>query len=107
SIPEVELVARHAPGSPMAFMHPVKSRAAIAAAYFDHGVKTFALDTHEELAKILEATGGADDLSLMVRLAVAAEGAAYSLAGKFGVEPHEASALLLAARRATQDRMGV
>jgi ornithine decarboxylase len=107
SIPEVELVAAHAPGARMAFMHPVKSRAAIRAAYFDHGVKTFALDTHEELAKILEATGYADDLALMVRLAVSADGAAYSLSGKFGVEPYEATSLLLAARRATQDRMGV
>jgi ornithine decarboxylase len=107
SVPEIELVGRHAPGARMAFMHPVKSRAAIAAAYFDHGVKTFALDTHEELAKILEATGGADDLSLIVRLAVSADGAAYSLAGKFGCEAHEATSLLLAARRATQDRMGV
>jgi ornithine decarboxylase len=107
SIPEIELVAKFAPGSRMAFMHPVKSRRAIAAAYHDHGVKTFALDTHEELAKILEATGGATDLTLIVRLAVSADGAAYSLSGKFGVETHEASALLLATRRATKARMGV
>src|ERR1700760_2050902 len=107
SIPEIELVAQFAPGSRMAFMHPVKSRAAIAAAYFDHGVRTFALDTHEELAKILEATGEADDLTLIVRLGVQAEGATYSLSGKFGVDLHDAPALLLAARRATQDRMGV
>jgi ornithine decarboxylase len=107
SIPEIELVAQHAPGSRMAFMHPVKSRVAIAAAYFDHGVRTFSLDTHEELQKILEATGGADDLSLMVRLGVQTEGATYSLSGKFGVALHDAPSLLLAARRATQDRMGV
>ena len=107
SIPEIELVAQHAPGSRMAFMHPVKSRRAISTAYFDHGVRTFALDTHEELAKILDATGHARDLNLMVRLGVAAEGAAYSLSGKFGVDPHEAPELLLAARRATQDLMGV
>ena len=107
SIPEIEIVGRHAPGSRMAFMHPVKSRAAIATAYRDHGVTIFALDTHEELAKILEATGGAQDLTLIVRLAVSAEGAAYSLSGKFGVETHEAAALLLAARSATQGRMGV
>ena len=107
SIPEIELVARHAPGARMAFMHPVKSRAAITAAWRDHGVTTFALDTQEELTKILEATDGAEDLTLIVRLAVSAEGAAYSLSGKFGVEAHEASALLLATRRATQGRMGV
>ena len=107
SIPEIELVAQHAPGSRMAFMHPVKSRAAISAAYFDHQVKTFVLDSHEELAKIIDATGGAQDLNLIVRLAVQADGAQYSLAGKFGVEAHEAPALLLAARRATQELMGV
>ena len=107
SVPEIELVAQFAPGSRMAFMHPVKSRAAIAAAYFDHGVRTFALDTHEELAKILAATGDAKDLNLIVRLGVEAEGATYSLSGKFGVDQHQAPGLLLAARRATQDLMGV
>ena len=107
SIPEIELVAQFAPGARMAFMHPVKSRRAIADAYLKHGVTTFALDTHEELAKILEATEGATDLTLIVRLAVSAEGAAYSLSGKFGVETHESASLLLATRRATQGRMGV
>jgi ornithine decarboxylase len=107
SIPEIELVAAHAPGARLAFMHPVKSRSAIKRAYEDFGVRTFAFDTHEELTKILEATGGARDLTLMVRLAVSAVGAAYSLSGKFGVETHEASALLLAGRRATQGRLGV
>ncbi len=107
SIPEIELVAAHAPGARMAFMHPVKSRRAIAAAYHDHGVRTFSLDTHEELAKIIDATGGAKDLNLIVRLAAQSEGAMYALSGKFGVEAHAAPALLLAARQATQDLMGV
>jgi ornithine decarboxylase len=107
SMPEIELVAEHAPGARMAFMHPVKSRAAIARAYHEFGVKTFALDTHEELAKILEATGGARDLNLIVRLAVSTEGAAYTLSGKFGVSPDQAPSLLLAARQATEELMGV
>jgi ornithine decarboxylase len=107
SVPEIELVAEHAPGSRMAFMHPVKSRKAIAQAYFDHGVRTFSLDCQEELTKILEATGGAKDLNLIVRMAVQGEGSMYALTGKFGVESHAAPALLLSARRATQDLMGV
>ncbi len=107
SIPEIELVAEHAPGARMAFMHPVKSRRAISAAYFDHGVRTFALDSHDELAKILDATGQATDLTLMVRMAVSTDGATYPLAGKFGVDAHAAPELLLAARRATEDLMGV
>lgn len=107
SIPEIELVRRFAPHARLAFMHPVKSRVAIASAYFDHGVRIFSLDSHEELAKILDATGGAKDLTLIVRIAVPSEGSAYALSGKFGVEPDAAPALLLAARRATQDLMGI
>ena len=107
SVPEIQLVSEHAPGARMAFMHPVKSRRAITEAYFDHGVRTFSLDTHEELAKIIDATGGAKDLNLIVRMAVQGEGSLYALSGKFGVEAHAAPALLLAARRATQDLMGV
>ena len=107
SIREIELAREHAPGARLAFMHPVKSRRAIASAYFDHGVRIFALDSHEELDKILECTGRASDLTLMVRLAVDAPGAAYALSGKFGVDPVHAPELLLAARRATGDLMGV
>ncbi len=107
SVPEIELVATHAPGARMAFMHPVKNRAAIACAYFDHGVRTFAFDTAEELDKILDATGQAKDLNLIVRLGVEASGAAYSLSGKFGVDAVHAPPLLLAARRATDQLMGV
>lgn len=107
SIPEIELVRSIAPTARLAFMHPVKSRAAISAAYFDHGVRTFALDTHEELEKILDATGRAKDLNLIVRMAVATDGAAYSLSGKFGVPAEQAPSLLLAARQATEELMGV
>ena len=107
SIPEIELVAQHAPGAKMAFMHPVKSRAAISKAYFDYGVRTFSLDCHDELAKILDATGHARDLDLIVRLGVQTDGAAYSLSGKFGVPIDEAPALLLSARRTTEAMMGV
>ena len=107
SLAEVELVTANAPGARMAFMHPVKSRAAIAGAYFDHGVRTFSLDSHEELAKILAATGGAKDLNLIVRLAVEAPGAAYTLNGKFGVSDFDAPDLLRAARQATSELMGV
>ncbi len=107
SIPEIELVHAVAPKATMAFMHPVKSRAAITKAYFDYGVRTFALDCHEELAKILDATGNAKDLNLIVRMAVHAEGAQYSLTSKFGVSLDQAPSLLMATRRATSGLMGV
>ncbi|HUH23064.1 MAG TPA: type III PLP-dependent enzyme [Brevundimonas sp.] len=108
SLAEIELVRSVTPNARLAFMHPVKSRGAIRAAYADHGVRTFVLDSHDELQKIIEATDNADDLNLIVRMAVSADGAAYSLSGKFGVSPDQAPALLLAVRQAVQDGlMGV
>ena len=108
SLAEIELVRSVSADARLAFMHPVKSRSAITKAYFDHGVRTFSLDCVEELNKILDATGGADDLNLVVRMAVSADGAAYTLSGKFGVSPDQAPALLLATRQAVKDGlMGV
>ncbi|WP_374275899.1 type III PLP-dependent enzyme [Brevundimonas sp.] len=108
SLAEIELVRSVSADARLAFMHPVKSRQAITRAYFEHGVRTFSLDSHDELQKILDATGNARDLNLIVRMAVSADGAAYTLSGKFGVSPDAAPALLLAVRRAVQDGlMGV
>ena len=108
SIAEVELVRSVSADARLAFMHPVKSRGAITRAYFEFGVRTFSLDSHDELQKIIDATGGAADLNLLVRMAVSADGAAYSLSGKFGVSPDQAPSLLLATRQAVVDGlMGV
>jgi ornithine decarboxylase len=108
SLAEIELVRSVSADARLAFMHPVKSRSAITRAYFDHGVRTFSLDCEEELQKILDATGGADDLNLIVRMAVSADGAAYTLSGKFGVSADQAPSLLLSTRRAVKDGlMGV
>ncbi|MCF8505160.1 MAG: type III PLP-dependent enzyme [Caulobacter sp.] len=108
SLREIELVRSVSPDARLAFMHPVKSRAAITQAYFDHGVRTFSLDCQDELDKILDSTGKATDLNLIVRMAVSADGAAYTLSGKFGVTPDQAPSLLLATRQAVKDGlMGV
>ena len=104
---EVELVASRYPGAQIAFMHPVKSRRAIARAYREFGVKTFAIDSEDELEKILAETGGAKDLTLVVRFAVSGDGAAYPLARKFGVTEEEAPGLLRRARQATEEMLGV
>jgi ornithine decarboxylase len=98
SLPEVALVSRVLPESRIHFMHPVKSRPAIAAAYAAHGVRDFVLDSADELAKILQETGRAGDLGLVVRLALPAGTARYDLSGKFGAWPEEAVGLLRAAR---------
>ncbi|HCK82966.1 MAG TPA: decarboxylase [Hyphomonadaceae bacterium] len=104
---EVELVASRYPEARIAFMHPVKSRRAIARAFHEFGVKTFALDSEDELEKILTETGGAKDLTLMVRFAVSGEGSAYPLARKFGASEQEAPALLRRARSVSEEMLGV
>ncbi len=106
SIAEVRLVARTLPEATLCFMHPVKAEEAIEEAYFTHGVRTFSLDSLEELEKIVRATGGATDLTLCVRLRVSSEHSKLSLASKFGAAPGETKALLFAARQAA-DALGI
>jgi ornithine decarboxylase len=106
SLGEVRLVAETLPGATLCFMHPVKAEEAIAEAYFEHGVRTFSLDTLDELEKIIRATRGAADLNLLVRLRVSSDHAKLSLAAKFGAEPQEVRALLFAARQAA-DGLGI
>jgi ornithine decarboxylase len=103
---EIELVATRFPNSDICFMHPVKSRTAIADAYRKHGVRTFSLDSFDELAKINQATDNAADLTLLLRLAVPNVHAAYALGHKFGIPLEQAPALLRAARSSAQ-RLGV
>ncbi|HKX79073.1 MAG TPA: type III PLP-dependent enzyme [Novosphingobium sp.] len=104
SIAEVRLVRGVLPEATLCFMHPVKTASAIAEAYFEHGVRTFSLDTHEELAKIVAATTNeagerAADLRLCVRLRVSSEYAELSLASKFGIDLADAAPLLQATRQ--------
>jgi len=98
SAAEVRLVRQMFPKAQIHFMHPVKSRPAIREAYERHAVRDFVLDSAEELEKILQETGGAADLGLVVRLAMPKGGAVYDLSGKFGAPLEEAVALLRAAR---------
>ena len=107
SLVEAELVfARFGTRVTQHFMHPVKSREAIAKAYYYYGIRHFSLDSFEELEKILSVTENAPDLSLSVRLKVANDKAAYSLGGKFGVSMAEAPALLRATRSAAH-KLGI
>jgi ornithine decarboxylase len=110
SIAEVRLVAEALPGAVLCFMHPVKAEEAIKEAYFTYGVRTFSLDTEEELDKIIRATatGGVapTDLNLLVRIRVSSEHSKLSLAAKFGADPAEMKALMMAARQAA-DALGI
>ena len=98
SLPELE-DASTIPQATLHYMHPVKSRQAIRRAYFEFGVRCFALDTEDELDKILAETGSPDDLELFVRLTVPARNSSIPLERKFGVEGEAATALLMRTRQ--------
>jgi ornithine decarboxylase len=110
SIAEIRLVRETLPDAVICFMHPVKAEEAIIEAYFEHNVRTFSLDTVEELDKIVRATSSdgaaATDLNLLVRIRVSSEHAKLSLASKFGADPRDISTLLFAARQAA-DALGM
>ena len=88
-----QVAALDAPGRSY-FMNPVKRRRDIAAAYHDHGIRHFVADHPGEIDKIRAETGGAKDITLLIRLTTAHGAAVYDLGGKFGVGVEAAADLL-------------
>ena len=94
SVEEIKTIKQLNPNLHCSYMHTVKSRESISEAYFKYGIKTFALDTKDELVKIIESTSNAKDLELFVRVAVSNEHAEIDLSKKFGALNSEAAGLL-------------
>jgi ornithine decarboxylase len=94
SINEILLIKKLKPDAHIYYMHTVKSRNNISEAYFNLGIRDFALDTKDELIKILEATNHAKDLTLYIRIAISNEHAEIDLSRKFGAPSSEALGLV-------------
>jgi len=94
SIKEIKDIKKISPTAKCSYMHTVKSREDINEAYFKYGVKTFSLDSKDELIKIIESTNHAKDLELFVRVFVSNEHAEVDLSKKFGALSSEANGLL-------------
>ena len=99
SIKEIEAIRKIKPNAECLYMHTVKSRESIKEAYFKHKIKSFSLDTKDELIKIIENTNQAKDLKLFVRVAVSNEHAEIDLSKKFGAINSEATGLLRLAKQ--------
>ena len=93
SIKEVEAIRSVSPDAKCSYMHTVKSKESIKEAYFKYNIKTFSIDTKDELIKILNSTNQAKDLELFVRVAVSNEHAEIDLSKKFGAQTSEAIGL--------------
>ena len=94
SIEEIKIVRKFSQSAKCSYMHTVKSKESIHEAYFKYGIRTFALDTKDELTKIIRNTNNAKDLELFVRVAVSNEHAEIDLSKKFGALNSEAVGLL-------------
>ena len=94
SINEVKLIKKIFPHARAYYMNTVKNREHIREAYFNYNIRDFALDTKEELQKIIESTNNAKDLTLYIRISISNEHAEIDLSQKFGALPSEALGLL-------------
>jgi len=99
SVEEIKQVRKFSSSAKCSFMHTIKSPESIKSAYFEFGIKTFSLDTKEELIKIINNTDNAKDLELFVRIAVSNEHAEIDLSKKFGALNSEALGLLRLAKQ--------
>ena len=93
SINEIKNITNINKSVKCSYMHTIKSRDSIKEAYFKYGVKTFSLDSKDELIKIIESTNQAKDLELFVRVSVSNEHAEIDLSKKFGALTSEAIGL--------------
>jgi ornithine decarboxylase len=100
SLAEVKMARERYPDAGVHFMAPVRIRGAAGEAFKKYGVRSYALDSDEELKTILRETGADTDksiaaaLTLFVRLYVPADGALLELSSKFGVGTTAAAQLL-------------
>ena len=94
SIKEIQQIKKIKPDAKCYYMHTIKNRESIKEAYFKHDVKSFSLDSKDELIKIIESTDQAKDLDLFVRVLVSNEHAEIDLSKKFGAATSEAIGLL-------------
>ena len=70
SIEEIKIIKKIAPDAECFYMNTIKNRENIREAYFKYNIRNFALDSKDELLKIIESTDNAKDLNLFVRISV-------------------------------------
>ena len=93
SIEEIKTIKKITSEAECFYMNTIKSREHIREAYINYKIRNFALDTKDELLKIIEATENAKDLNLFVRISISNEHAEIDLSKKFGALSSEALGL--------------
>ena len=94
SIAEIRRLKSIDPQLQLHFNNPVKPLSSIVAAWHEYGVRSFSLDDHSELEKIISACDRPEELLLSVRFSLPRHRAAYDFGAKFGATPNQAARLL-------------
>ncbi|PBP67223.1 decarboxylase [Pseudomonas syringae] len=108
SLAEVQTVHNTLPNAVQYLMNPVKSRHCLHEAYYRHGVRSFVLDSEEELSKLRDVLPERDStISMFVRYAPSESTAVYDLRGKFGASPALATQLVHQVAASTDWSLGL
>ena len=99
SIKEIETIKKISSKANCCYMNTIKNRNHITEAYFNYNIKSFALDSRDELLKIIQCTKNAKDLNLFVRVSISNEHAEIDLSKKFGALTSEALGLIRLAKQ--------
>ena len=99
SIKEIETIKKISSKANCYYMNTIKNRNHIIKAYFNYNIKSFALDSRDELLKIIQCTKNAKDLNLFVRISISNEHAEIDLSKKFGALTSEALGLTRLAKQ--------
>ncbi|RZA12732.1 MAG: type III PLP-dependent enzyme [Lysobacteraceae bacterium] len=94
SLGEIEAVKTLFPDAICHFMAPVRLAGQAKAAFEQHGVTDFVVDSEAELAKLLAETGNPKKLRVFVRLVAQLGGALLEMSSKYGCRPEEGARLL-------------
>ena len=94
SLPEIALVRQLDANATIFYDNPIKSDYEIEQAYFQYGVRSFALDDEIELEKIQSVIGNDPSVQLTVRFKIKGSYAVQDLNTKFGAVAKDASTLL-------------
>ena len=98
SIEEIKSIKKISPNANCYYMNTIKNREHIKEAYFKYKIKSFALDSKDELIKLIEVTNHAKDLNLFIRVSISNEHAEIDLSKKFGALSSEVLGLLRIAK---------
>jgi len=98
SIEEIKTISDMSQSVNCYYMNTIKNKDHIRQAYFNYKIKSFALDTKDELLKIINATENAKDLNLFIRVSISNEHAEIDLSKKFGALTSEVLGLLRLAK---------